>query len=181
MSLCLPVRPYVCLSVCPHATTRLPLDGFLRKFILEYFLTSLDKIQGSLKSHKKTCTLPEDLSTFVIIPRWIFLRMKNVSDRICREIKTHNLCSITYFRKSYRLWDNVEKYGATGQATRGSIKRRMRSTCWITMATDTLRMCIFIAFLRQWLRMRASARFMYNACLVSSRHTTTDICEESAN
>jgi len=27
----------VCPSVCPHGTTRLPLDGFSRNFIFEYF------------------------------------------------------------------------------------------------------------------------------------------------
>jgi len=31
-------------------------------------------------------------------------------------IKTRMLCSVTIFRKSYRLWDNVEKYWAR-QAT----------------------------------------------------------------
>jgi len=33
--------------------------------------------------------------------------MRNVSDKICR--KKHILCSITFFRKSCRLWDNVGK------------------------------------------------------------------------
>jgi len=33
------------------------------------------------------------------------------------KIKTHILCSITVFRKSCRLWDNVEKYCRAGQAT----------------------------------------------------------------
>jgi hypothetical protein len=54
MSLCLSacpsVRPSVCLSVRPFGITRLPLHGFLWKFIFEYFSKSLDKIQGPLKS-----------------------------------------------------------------------------------------------------------------------------------
>jgi len=33
------------------------------------------------------------------------------------EIKTHILYSITFFRKSCRLWDNVAKYCRAGQAT----------------------------------------------------------------
>jgi hypothetical protein len=41
------------------------------------------------------------------------------------------------FRKSRRLWDNVEKYGTAGQATNDNITRRMRFACWITKATDT--------------------------------------------
>jgi len=33
------------------------------------------------------------------------------------EIKTHILCFVNFFRKSCRLWDNVEGYCTTGQAT----------------------------------------------------------------
>jgi len=32
-------------------------------------------------------------------------------------MKTHILCSITFFRKSCLLWDNVEKCRTAGQAT----------------------------------------------------------------
>jgi len=37
----------------------------------------------------------------------------NVVDKL----KTHILCSVTFFRKSCRLWDHVEKYRRAGQAT----------------------------------------------------------------
>jgi hypothetical protein len=37
--------------------------------------------------------------------------------RVVENIKTQILCSITFFRKSRRLWDNVEKYCKAGQAT----------------------------------------------------------------
>jgi len=43
--------------------------------------------------------------------------MKNVSDKFVMDIKTHILCSISFFRKSCSLWDNVEKYRRAGQAT----------------------------------------------------------------
>jgi len=36
--------------------------------------------------------------------------------KIVEKIKTHILCSVTSFRKSCRLWDNVEKYCRAGQA-----------------------------------------------------------------
>jgi len=58
--------------------------------------------------------------------------MRNVSDEIIDKIKTHILRSVTCFRKSYRLWDNVEKYGTSGQSTDDSIIRRMRLACRIT-------------------------------------------------
>jgi hypothetical protein len=58
---------------------------------------------------------------------------------VVEKTKTHILCSVTFSRKSCRLWDNVEKYGTAGQTTDGNIIRRMRFACWITKATDTLR------------------------------------------
>ena len=36
--------------------------------------------------------------------------------KIVGKIKAYILCSVTSFRKSYRLWDNVEKYCTAGQA-----------------------------------------------------------------
>jgi hypothetical protein len=41
--------------------------------------------------------------------------MRNVSDKSCREIKTHILRSIT--KNWCHLWDNVEKYCTAGQVT----------------------------------------------------------------
>jgi hypothetical protein len=47
------------------------------------------------------------------------------------KIKTHISSSITFFfRKSRRLWDNVEKYGTEGDVTDGNVTQRMRIACW---------------------------------------------------
>jgi hypothetical protein len=76
--------------------------------------------------------------------------MRNVSDKRCRKIKTHILCSINFSRKSCRLSDNVEKYGTAGQATDDDIILRMRFACRITKATDTQsEYVILIAFPRK--------------------------------
>jgi len=41
--------------------------------------------------------------------------------KVVEKIKTHISCTGTFFfRKSYRLWDNVEKYCTAGQATDGN-------------------------------------------------------------
>jgi len=37
--------------------------------------------------------------------------------KIVEEIKTHILCSVTFFKKILPLKDNVEKYSTAGQAT----------------------------------------------------------------
>jgi hypothetical protein len=44
----------------------------------------------------------------------------NVVDKIA----IHILCSVTFFRKSCRLWENAEKYGRAREATDGKIKAR---------------------------------------------------------
>ena len=49
--------------------------------------------------------------TFMTMSRWIFLRIRSVSKTFAVKIKIHILGSITLFRKSCRLWHNVEKYG----------------------------------------------------------------------
>jgi hypothetical protein len=58
-----------------------------------------------------TGTLHEDLCTFVIISRWILLRIRNFSDKIVEKIKTHILCSINFFPENRALyeimWKNV--------------------------------------------------------------------------
>jgi hypothetical protein len=106
-----------------------------------------------------------------MISRWIILRMRNFQNKVVEKIKTHILCSITFFRKSCLLWDNVEKYGTAGQTTDDNIIRRMRFGCWITKATHTHPEHVTLLALppQQWLRERASVwRHMYSACLFFS-------------
>jgi len=43
--------------------------------------------------------------------------MRNVSDKTVEKIKTHISYSVAIFRKSFRLWDNVEKHCTAEQAT----------------------------------------------------------------
>ena len=46
-----------------------------------------------------------------------FLEWEMFQTEVVEKIKTHILCSVTFFSKIYRLWDNVEKYCRAGQAT----------------------------------------------------------------
>jgi hypothetical protein len=117
--------------------------------------------------------LHEDLCTFMIVFRCIRLRKRKDSCRTCRENQnTHFMFNnFFFFRKSCRLWDNVEKYGTARQYTDGNIIRRMRFVCWTTKATDTnSEYTILVAFPRQqWLRERASTlRYKYTARLVQA-------------
>ena len=52
-------------------------------------------------------------------------------------MKTHILYSIIFFRKSHRLWGNVEKYGGDRGPTKDVTTWRIRFACWISKATCT--------------------------------------------
>jgi len=55
-----------------------------------------------------------------------------------------------YFRKSFRLWDNVEKYCRDGQNTEDNILKHLRTVSWIPKATNPLSECVILsAFSRQ--------------------------------
>jgi len=127
----------LCLSVCPCEATRLPLDGLpwnliffgLSKICPQKFTLheNLTRIVGAIDA---------DLCTCMTIFRWIFLRTRNISDKLVG-IKTHILCSGTFFRKSYHLKDNVEIYTRTRNTTIDNIIWCMRFTCRITKVTGT--------------------------------------------
>jgi hypothetical protein len=78
---------------------------------LKIFLKSVEKIHVSLESDKNNGYFNEYLSTFMIIFRLILLRMKMFQTKAREKIKTHILYSATCYRKSFRLWDTVEKDG----------------------------------------------------------------------
>jgi len=61
-------------------------------------------------------------------------------DQIVEKIETHILCSVTFFRKSCCVWDNVEEYCRTGQATDENMA--IHITCWIPKATNTHSGCV---------------------------------------
>jgi hypothetical protein len=102
----------------------------------------------------------------MIVSRWILLRMRNVSDKICRENQNTHFMFRTFSRKLglYEImWKNTEP-------DRPQIIRGTRFACWITKATDThSEYVILLAFPRQqWLRERAlMLHYTYIACLVT--------------
>jgi hypothetical protein len=123
------VRPSV--SFCPHGINRFPLDEFSLNFVLEDFPKSVDKIQVSLKSDKNNWL-------FIWVPVHIYNHIslnssQNVKcfGKICRENqKTHFMFNNFSPGKSYRLLDNVHKYGAAKHTTQDStMQLRYDVTC----------------------------------------------------
>jgi len=163
-----------CLSVYSQEITHLPLDGLSWDLIYIWytwkFFENVSR-KGELRWNltRITGTSHQQQYTFFIISRWFLLRMKNVSDQSFRENQNTHFPLNRFFRKSYRLWDKIEKYCRAGQATDGNIIRRMRISCCAPKAIDThSEYVIFTAFSsQQWLHERASIlRYTYIAHLV---------------
>ena len=113
--------------------------GFHDIWYLSIFPKSVEKIQVSLKSDKNS-------GHFIYLVTYVHfwpclghfaLEWEMFRTKVVEKIKTHILCSVTHFRKSRCLWDNVEKYCRAGQATDDNITRRMG----IAGYKNTLRMC----------------------------------------
>jgi len=51
-----------------------------------------------------TLTLHADRCTFMIISHSVLVRIRNISDKRRTEIKTHILCSTSFFPK---MWENI--------------------------------------------------------------------------
>jgi len=71
-----------CLSVRPHGTSRLPLDGFLRNLIFEDFSKICKENSSVIKIWQ--VSLYKDQYTFLIVSRSFILRMRNFSDKSCK-------------------------------------------------------------------------------------------------
>ena len=68
---------------------------------------------------------------FVSYLTQFFLEWEMFQTLAVDKIITHILFSITFFRKSCHLWDNVEKYCRARQATDDNVPWRMRIACLI--------------------------------------------------
>jgi hypothetical protein len=79
------------------ATVWHPLDGFSWNFMFgDFFENLLKKFKFDYNLTRITGTLHEDICIFMI-SCWMLLRMRNISDKSCREIRTYVLYSITFY------------------------------------------------------------------------------------
>ena len=71
--------------VCPNGTSRPPTGRIFMKFYISVFFEKYLENSTFFKIwlEKRVLYMTTDLCTFMIISRWIFLRMRNVSDRRC--------------------------------------------------------------------------------------------------
>jgi hypothetical protein len=130
------------------------------------FFENLWRIFKSIKSNKTNGYLTWRC-TIMIISRSIISRMRNVSDKSGKENQNIHrpIYSITFFRKSCRLWDNVEKSSRIRQAT---------MTIWhmcfashITKATNTgseyVILIALAATMVTWMRFNVTLNVYYRS------------------
>jgi len=135
-----------CLSFCSS------LRLFVRPFVRQ-----------SVGPHRTT----RHQYTFLIIFRSILLWRRNVSDKVVEKIKTH-FVTYFFFRRSCRLWENVENFVERGRPQ--MTIWCMRIPCWITGYKRTLRIrntyCFSCA--TTVARKRLKWHHTYIACIVMS-------------
>ena len=83
-----------------------------------------------------TGTLHDEQYLFLITSRSFLLRMKNVSDRSCRENQTHIFCSITYYTENCAIYEIMWKNTVDPNRHWRTIGC-MIFACQIHKATDT--------------------------------------------
>ena len=154
ISVC-PVLPSACNNPAPTGEIFIEFD------IWGFFEIFFQKIQVSLKSDKNNGTLHGDQYTFLIISHPVPLRMRNISDKICRESRNTHFISNNFIPKVLpfmRMWERVFKPARPQITIQG-----IRPTCRISKATDS-HSCyeILIVFHRALM-----LRYMYSAVRVN--------------
>ena len=115
-----------------------------------------------------TGTLHEDRYTFLIISHVILRRMRNVSDKSCRENQnTHFVFSNSFFfRKIVPFWDTVVKYRIAGQATDDS----MAHAGYLRLQTHTQNKQYFVVCaLQKWFHEHCLSGYFIFAALLCVR------------
>jgi len=151
------------LSALPHGTTRLPVDRFSWNLMCEYlsippppiFRKSVGKNQVSFKFDKNNWYFTWRHSHLWYCLAEFYLEWEMFQTEVLDKIKNTFLCSITVFRESCRLWNNVGKLGRAGKATdkahallAGCVRlhthTRICNTCYFSMAATVPRTCFSV-------------------------------------
>jgi hypothetical protein len=88
-----------CLSVRPHGTTRLPLDGYSCNWMFEHFLKTCREILVSLKHRKNNGHFTWRCRIFMVVHLWILRVMRNDIGKNCRENQKRHLILNNTFTK----------------------------------------------------------------------------------
>jgi len=81
-------------------------------------------------------TLRDDHKTFLIYLAKVFLEFEMLRIKFIEEIKTHILCSVTFFPENRAVYETMWKNTVVQGRLQMTIWH-MRNACWITKGTDT--------------------------------------------
>jgi hypothetical protein len=128
-----------CPSVNPSVRMeQLGSQWFYETWHMSFFRKSVEKIQVSLKSGKNNEYFTwRRFHIYENISLNSFQNKKCSLTKAVEEIKTTYFMFNNFFRKSHRLWDNVEKYGWP-QGPQMTLQYSAKQVaCWINKATFT--------------------------------------------
>jgi len=102
----------VCLSVRPHETTRLSLDGFSWNLVNEDIVSKIFRQNSCfIKNDQNKGYFNKLLCIYTIIPIGVIVRKRHISDKCCGENPTHIFCIqhlLFKNRTAYEtMWKNV--------------------------------------------------------------------------
>ena len=111
------------LSVCPFAQNiSVPTGWNFMIFDIWVFFENLSrKFKIHLNRAGKMGTLLEDQYIFIITSCSVLLRMRNGSDKSCRENQNTHFMFNNVVSKSCHLWDNVKNYCRAREAIGASM------------------------------------------------------------
>jgi hypothetical protein len=114
------VSPFVCMEQLGFQWT-----DFHKILYWVFFENLLRKLEFHYNVTRITGILHENLSTFMIVSRWILLKMRKSLDESCNENQnTHFIFKFLW--KSCCLWGNMQKCSRAGEATVDNIIRPAR-------------------------------------------------------
>jgi hypothetical protein len=139
------------MELCSHWT------DFHDILYLRVFRKSVEKIQVWLKSDKyKWYFIWRQIYILQYLAHF-FLEWDMFQTKVVEKVKTRIGCSVIVFRKSCRLWENVEKYCTVGQATDDNIAHAHRILdTWGYEYTHSGCAILIVFPLQKWLHDRAS-------------------------
>jgi len=131
ISLVMSVHPSFLVELGSHWT------DFHEIQYLRIFRKSVAKIQVSLKSDKNKGDFTWKQYTFFIISHSFLLRMRNISDKRCRENQiTYFVFSDFFFCKNGVVYEKMGK-NIVERGIQQVIIWRIRIACWVPKATNT--------------------------------------------
>jgi len=162
-------------SVCPHRTTRLPLDGDSWNVTFEYFSKNCRQNSRLIKIWQEKRLLYKKINIRICFWSYLtqfFLECEMVLITVLEEIKTRFVFNNFFFRNSclfeitWKIWwsglDHRQKYCAFALNS-GFLWLQIHTfMLWITQ-------CFFTATMVARTRLTVMCTYMYIACLVTYR------------